>query len=282
MPGVDDGARDVEEAVAAVAGLRAEGVGTVVATPHLPASRTERPDVLLPRLEKMDRAFERLQEEVERRGLDVRLERGAEIRLNSPDADLSDPRLRLAGTHFVLVEFSAFRMPPFGDGQLEEIREAGWIPILAHPERYAGVGERLEVAAKWRERAFFQVNAGSLLGQYGPAARKAARAFLERGWVDYAASDYHARGQPGIEPLRRLLLEAEAIEEEESDRESAPASGANARAFPGGEPNASRLSVARLLTEVNPRRMMANREPLPVPGLALAAGVFDRLKGWFR
>lgn len=283
MPGVDDGARDVEEAVAAVASFGVEGVGTVVATPHFPASRTERPDAALEFLGRMDEAFELLRDRVERRGLGVRLERGAEVRLNSPEPDFSDPRLRLAGTHFVLVEFSAFQMPPYGAEQLAAIREAGWIPVLAHPERYAGIDDRLEVAAGWREHAFFQVNAGSLLGDYGPAARKAARALLERGWADYLSSDYHARGLPGIAPVRGMLLAAEGIDPEaaapgEEGRGAARGDGSAGE----GPDEAERLPVARLLLEVNPRRLLANREPLPVPALVLGGGVLEALRQWFR
>lgn len=265
IPGVDDGARDLDEAVAAVDRLRAEGVGTVVATPHFPASHTERPERLLERLARIDEAFGQLGEELERRGPDVRLERGAEVRLDSAEPDLSDPRLRLAGTHFALVEFSAFRIPPYGAEQLAAVREAGWLPILAHPERYVGVAERLGVAERWREAAFFQVNAGSLLGDYGPGARSAARAFLARGWVDYLSSDFHARGEPGLAASRELLLVAEGRE-----------------GYAGPEREAEEAPAARLLTEVNPRRMIANREPLPVPPLELGGGVGERLRGWFR
>lgn len=274
LHGVDDGARDLEEAVAAVATLHLQGVGTVVATPHFPASHTERPDRMLERLERMDEAFAALRDRVEERGLAVRLERGAEIRLNAPEPDLSDPRLRLAGTHFVLVEFSAFQMPPYGAAQLAVLREAGWIPVLAHPERYAGIARAPEVAAEWREHAFFQVNAGSLIGEYGPEPRRAARLLLERGWADYLSSDYHARGSPGLVSARELLLEAEGLD---------PAGGARpgrTEADEDGEEGQSE-PVARLLTRVNPSRLLRNREPLAVPRLEFQSGVWDRLRGLF-
>lgn len=281
IPGVDDGARDLEEGVAAVASFRVEGVRTVVATPHFPASHTERPDIMLERLEAMDEAFDLLRTGVARRGLDVRLERGAEVRLNTPEPDLSDRRLRLAGTHFALVEFSAFRLPPYGDEQLAGLRQAGWIPVLAHPERYAGVGEALDVAASWREHAFFQVNAGSLLGEYGPAARRAARALLERGWVDYVSSDYHARGLPGLSPARDLLLEAEGIASDPSDVSEGEQDG-ESEGEEDGDGGGREVPVARLVMEVNPGRLLANREPLPVPRLEMGSGVWDRLRGLFR
>lgn len=281
MPGVDDGARDLEEGVAALAGFRLEGVETVVATPHFRGSLTERPDVLIERLAWMDEAFEGLVAEAERRGVDVRLERGAEVRLDSPDVDLADSRLRLAGTHFVLVEFATFQMPAYGGEQLAGLREAGWIPVLAHPERYAGVANRLDVAERWRQEAFFQMNAGSLRGRYGPSARQAARAFLERGWIDYLSSDYHARGAPGLRETRDLLLEAEGIDPSEAEDGG---TGPDEWEVAGGDEELEEpgLPVARLLTELNPRRLLANREPISVPPLELAGGLVERLRGWLR
>lgn len=294
MPGVDDGARDLEEALAAVAAFEAEGVEVVVATPHFPASRTERPATLLDRLERMDEAFEALREGVERAGATVRLERGAEIRLNAPDPNLADARLRLAGTRFVLVEFSAFQMPPYGSAQLAEIRDQGWIPILAHPERYFGMAGALHEVEEWREHAYFQVNAGSLLGEYGPAPRKAARLLFEHGWVDYLSSDFHARGEPGLLASRALLLETGRIS---SRPGSVPADepGDPTADEPGdptadaAEPTGDRPSdedptaanVADLLTEVNPGRLLEDRKPLPVPAVEIEAGVWERVRGFF-
>lgn len=285
MPGVDDGARDVAEGVAAVAAFEAEDVGVVVATPHFPASRTERPATLLDRLERMDEAFEALREGVERAGLAVRLERGAEIRLNAPDPNLTDPRLRLAGTRFVLVEFSAFQMPPYGSAQLAEIRQQGWIPILAHPERYAGMAGALHEVERWREHAYFQVNAGSLLGEYGPAPRKAARVLFEHGWVDYLSSDFHARGEPGLLASRALLETGRipsgpgSVPAHEPDDATADAAGPAGDRPSDADPGPAK--VTDLLTEVNPRRLLEDREPLPVPPVEIEASVWERVRGFF-
>lgn len=281
LPGVDDGARDVEEALQAVAALHREGVGTVVATPHLPASHTEHAGVLLERLERLDGAYEALDGRLERDGRGVRLERGAEVRLNAPEPDLSDPRLRLAGTHFVLVEFSAFQMPPYGMEQLAQIRRQGWIPVLAHPERYVGVARALHTVEGWREHAFFQLNTGSLLGEYGPEPRRAARSLLARGWVEYVSSDYHARGEPGIAAALALLNQGTISTAAGVDEAGSGASATGPRATGPTETGAEVASLVRLLAEVNPARLLENREPLPVPPLKLGTGVWDRVRRLF-
>ncbi len=75
---------------------------------------------------------------------------------------------------------------------VKEIVERGYRPIIAHPERYVGMGEDLDVARQWREAgAYQQVNFGSLVGRYGARPQGTALRLLRRGWVDYLASDFN-------------------------------------------------------------------------------------------
>jgi protein-tyrosine phosphatase len=166
--------------------------------------------------------------------------------LDSPAPDFSDPRVRLAGTSFVLVEFPFMSVPPGIPGALFQLKNSGWRIVVAHPERYANLNDIAPVA-EWRGvGAFTQVNAGSFLGRYGPQARKLAWDMLQNGWIDYVASDYHARG-----PLR-LLETREAIEK------------------------AGGAVQARMLVEENPARLLSGDDPQPVPALE------DRTPGWKR
>lgn len=252
MPAVDDGARDPVEAAEAMRVLRDEGSALVVATPHLPASAT-RPGELARRMEDFDRAWERLLEVREAECPELRLERGVELRLDEPEPDLSDARLRLAGGDAVLVEFNRFQIPPYGDRQLGEIAAEGWLPVLAHPERYLEIGRRMEDAVpSWREAgAALLVNAGSLVGRHGPEARAAAAELLRRGWIDALASDYHARGEPAWSDAIQALEEAEAREQVE------------------------------LMTVTNPRRILEGQEPLPVPPVEpSSASLWTRVRRW--
>lgn len=237
IPGVDDGARDLEESLVAVSALVEHSVSTIVATPHFRASLQEQPQRARSRLELFDAAWDMLRTAVAKTGLTVTLERGCELKLDAPEVDVEDDRLRLAGSRYVLVEFAALQVPPFGGKQLSALHEAGVSPILAHPERYAGFSGAFERAERWREEgALFQVNGGSLLGRYGKAAATSARELLRRGWVDCLASDYHARGEPDASALTEWLESAD-----------------------GGE------GVAELLLSINPQRLLAGRDPLEVP-----------------
>jgi protein-tyrosine phosphatase len=248
LPAVDDGAADLAQALAALAAFQAQGVGTVVATPHVSGAATLDPGALEWTLARIDRAWEALSSAAAGACPGVRLARGAEVMLDVPAPDLSDPRLRLAGTAFVLVEFPFMSVPPHAARVLARLREAGWRPVLAHPERYAGAAPALADAGEWRRAgALLQVNAGSLLGRYGDAPRKTAWGLVERGWADYLCSDFHARGR------------------------CATAEAAEALARAGGALQAHRL------THENPARLLAGRDPLPVPPLRPRPPLWRRL-----
>ena len=247
LPGVDDGAADLPQALAALEAFAAQGVDTVVATPHVSGAATLDPTALERTLARLDRGWEELRSAA---GAvpGVRLERGAEVMLDVPAPDLSDPRLRLAGTRFVLVEFPFMAVPPHAADALFGLREAGWEPVLAHPERYADAAPSLADAAEWRRAgARLQVNAGSLLGRYGEGPRRIAWGLVERGWADYLCSDFHARGR------------------------CATADAAAALARAGG------AAQARRLTHENPARLLAGRAPLAVPPLRPRAPLWRRL-----
>lgn len=244
MPAVDDGAPDVATSLEALRAFAAQGAATCITTPHFDASLTKSPEAFAARMGQFDTAWRILTEARDAAATSAgrpslpSLARGVEMMLDDPDPDLSDPRVRLAGGPFVLVEFPAMQLPPNAEWALHNIRAKGWRPIIAHPERYRNHDARLTVLSRCRAAgALLQVNAGSLLGQHGDRARAVAGALLSLGWVDYLASDHHARGEPATGRAVALL----------SSR------GAGAQ--------------AQRLTVENPGRILAGEAPLPVEPL---------------
>ncbi|CAA9321988.1 MAG: hypothetical protein AVDCRST_MAG89-1687 [uncultured Gemmatimonadetes bacterium] len=250
MPAVDDGAATLDESRQALARMRDAGVTALVTTPHFHASATEHPGRLAQGMEALDRGWRELSELAAAEFPALRVERGVELMLDSPRPVLDDPRLRLAGTRFVLVEFPFQGVPPGAARVLFDLKVAGWLPIVAHPERYPQVGQDLAGPEEWRRvGAALQVNWGSLAGRYGPGPQRIAWALLNRGWADYLSSDYHARGRLGVGSAREMLL---------------------AR---GGQ------EQLRMLSEENPARMLAGEPPLEVPSLPDRPGFWRRLMG---
>jgi protein-tyrosine phosphatase len=209
LPGVDDGAQDLASALDALEALAAVGVERVVATPHFRASLFERGQRAQARLALLDEAAETLRAAVLERGIAIDIGRGCEFKLDAPVSDLSDPRLRLEGTRYALVEFGSFQLPPFAANQLRAVRDAGHVPLLAHPERYIGIEAVVDRVGEWvAEGTLLQVNVRSLTGGYGAVPRRVALELLARGWVCCVASDYHARGDTEWRDALALLAGA--------------------------------------------------------------------------
>lgn len=217
IPGVDDGAADLAASRVAVAAMARDGVTTAITTPHFDGSLTLAPPMAEQRLAQLDAGFSALTADAEVAACGVQLLRGVELMLDVPDPDVSDPRLRLNGGRFVLVEYPGLQLPlAHADYAVRALRDKGWQPVVAHPERYRNVDDSLEQLLALRYAgAYFQVNAGSLVGYHGDGPRRRAAALLARGWVEYGSSDYHGRGAPAVSAARAALAASGAEEQAE-------------------------------------------------------------------
>ena len=254
VPAVDDGARDLDEALAAVDRLAAAGVRSILATPHIDASVIIRHEVFSRVQRRVEIAWNAVVERGRERHPEVSFHLGREIMLDTSMPDLDDPRVRLSGSRYVLVEYPRLNIPPGSADVLDRITARGLVPVVAHVERYFYHGTEEEVLGEWRSAgAAFQVNGASLVGKYGPPARMLAWELLARGWVALLASDYHARGETWIPEARSALGER------------------------GGE------EQERLLWSDNPQHIVRDEAFEEVPPLARPAeGRWSRLRGIFR
>jgi protein-tyrosine phosphatase len=255
VPAVDDGATSLDDALEGIERMVAQGFGVAVTTPHLDADLTRDREGFAGFLAQVDASFETLRLAAERRFPGFVLRRGHEIRLDRPDPDLSDARVRLGGSDAVLVEWPAFQIPPETPSVLRGLSAQGVRPVLAHPERYRGHDADLALAARWREAgALLQVNFGSLAGRYGPSVRETAFRFLEVGLADCLSSDFH--GRPHLELY---------VEEARELFEMADARGS-----------------WEILTMENPRRILSGEDLLDVPPLDFGGrGLMERIRSFF-
>jgi len=252
MPGVDDGAADLNESRLGLAAFRSQRVSDVITTPHIRASLLDHPRELEPFLVGLDSAWAALKDLATGEFPEMRLERGAEVMLDVPNPNLAEPKIRLAETSFVLLEFPFMSIPSHSTPAIRNLVEAGWVPVIAHPERYRNMPGNHDLVEQWRDAgARIQANSGSLIGQYGTVARNIVWELLRRGCVDYLCSDYHSRGKCTV---------GEAAEELEKR---------------GG------ISQLHTLMTGNPERLLRNEMPEAVEPLDdEATSIWKRLLPW--
>jgi protein-tyrosine phosphatase len=206
IPGIDDGADTLAESLEAVAEMRRDGIRRIVTTPHLDVSLLSRANLYSTFMDRMDAGWESLAAAVAERFPEIRIDRGVELALDALPPELTDSRLFLAGTRFILMEFPHFRIPPNSERAIQALRDRGIHPVLGHPERYTNMDADLAILRAWKERgAIIQINSGSLVGLYGDQPRRLAEAMIRQGLADCLSSDYHARGKCTMRRAAALL-----------------------------------------------------------------------------
>ncbi len=191
LPGLDDGPPTADISLAMAESAIADGITHVVATPH--ANDEYSFDYARAR-----QLCDELQALV---GDRLTLATGCDFHLNPANlAALKEDASRfcLNQKDYLLVEFSAYAIPPAFDQTLHELQLAGLRPIVTHPERNGILRARPDRLRRWvRQRCYAQVTAGTLTGAFGPGARRDAIRWIELGLIHFAASDAHnLKGRP--------------------------------------------------------------------------------------
>ena len=188
LPGVDDGVRTMEESLEALSWYEEQGVREVWLTPHVMEDIPNTPAQLRARFEELCQAYDgHLTLHL---AAEHMLDPLFEERLETGDLLPYCHSERSEESPWLLVETSYFNPPMDLDGLLQRIREKGYQPLLAHPERYVYMTwadyTRLHEAG-----VLFQLNLPSLAGGYGPDARRKAERLLKARWYHRTGSDLH-------------------------------------------------------------------------------------------
>jgi len=193
LPGLDDGAKTIEDSLAMAEEAIADGVTHVVGTPH--ASSDYKFDY-----DKVQAACKELNRRLEGR---LTVATGCDFHLNHENlrAIRENPRPYCINQNdYLLVEFNEFSIPPSMDQTLHELQLLGLLPIITHPERNGILRTHPERLEQWvRHGSFVQVTAGSLTGVFGPGPQQDAWTWIGRGLVHFISSDAHNTGR---RPLR--------------------------------------------------------------------------------
>ena len=211
LPGVDDGAAGLPEALDMIRAYIRQGVSDVICTPHFSFRKYQDRAAVELFVEACQHALADLSRQADERGLPIKLHLGFEFALS---ADLlpslaaygAEFPLSLAGSSYILLEMTARQMEDPGnlDRLIYGLQMTGLTPILAHPERtLANSGRQsINTLAGWvrQERILIQVNASSIVDldrlvdlpiQANYRRRQLTRQLLDLGLVHFVASDAH-------------------------------------------------------------------------------------------
>ena len=189
LPGLDDGARNFEEAESMLRTAFEEGSRRIIATPHCCATRKRAG------AGEIRECVERLHVFAQECGIPISLYYGNEIYYRTGVADLLEQGeiLTLAGSHYVLVEFDpGVEFSYLRDG-MGELQRYGYYPILAHAERYDCLYEKKGKIKELRNSGiYFQINASSCLQGLMSEDRKRIKYLIKEGCVDFLGTDAHS------------------------------------------------------------------------------------------
>lgn len=188
LPGLDDGAVNLGVSLAMAKMAVADGIQTVVATPHQLGNYSRN------RGETIRAYTSRFQRELDQRRIPIRILPGADIRIepDMPQGVLAGDVVSLADhRRHVLLELPHELYMPLG-GLLRSLRSAGMVGILSHPERNQGILREPQVVEELVDAGcLMQVTAGSLTGSFGPEIQGFSEWLLEEGLVHFLATDAH-------------------------------------------------------------------------------------------
>lgn len=197
LPAWDDGARDLNESLEMARHAAADGVRTIVTTPHVGrafGSRVERPAA------EIAAAIPILQEQIDAAGIAIEVVAGAEVTLESllesfeAAKPVHWPALTVGGQNrYILLESAYGQWPLYADRVLYQVALSGLTPIIAHPERLPEVQQNVHVLDEaLHSGAVLQLTARALLGRDGPRVQACCRRLLQIAPSVILASDAHS------------------------------------------------------------------------------------------
>jgi len=199
LPGIDDGAPDLDATLAMGRAAVDGGVEAIVATPHVSLTYRNDPLALAGRVAQVQAALDEA-------GVALRVHKGAELS-HALLTELTDDALRactIGDGDYILLEPPLTGPAPVIDRMASDLQARGFKVVIAHPERIAAFQRRIEMVEKLVEQGCVtSVTAGSLAGQFGGGVKRFTEELLARGLVHNVASDAHdaTHRSPALRPV---------------------------------------------------------------------------------
>jgi len=185
LPGIDDGAQNPQESIVLIRKMMDLGIKKIIATPHIMV------DYYRNTPETINNALAILKTELIKENMDIEVQAAAEHYFDETfEKRVDEDKLMTIGDNYVLFEFSFISKPANAIQVIEKMKNKGYKPILAHPERYPYMDlDQYKVLHSWG--VDFQLNTISFAGYYGAGAKKIAEELMDHNLVEFISSDMH-------------------------------------------------------------------------------------------
>ena len=191
LPGIDDGAANLEQSLDLARFAVADGITHMVTTPHI------QPGVYENDLHSISISFDLFKSALADNNIPLNIAMAAEVRL-CPEIlfmlDNGDLPLFIAvdGKRTMLLELPHSHVPPGSDQMIRWLQGQGIGVLIAHPERNKELMRKFDMIRKLRDDGcMFQLTSGSVAGRFGETPRMVAEQIIGQGWCDLLASDAH-------------------------------------------------------------------------------------------
>ncbi len=188
LPGIDDGAADMDTSLQLIRGMHELGYKKLITTPHVMW------EMFKNTREKILAAYQSVSEKLAQSQIPVELAVAAEYYMDDHFEEIlrKDEPLLTLHDNMILVEFSFIRQPTDLKEMLFKLQIKGYQPVIAHPERYLYFGVHKHWYDDLKEQGcLYQVNLLSLCGYYGKKQEELAHYLIRKKYVDLIGSDLH-------------------------------------------------------------------------------------------
>ena len=205
LPGLDDGAKTIEESMKMLRAAAGDGIRGMAATPHGKDVREAGA------LGLVSGHVETLNWLAGEETLDIKIYVGMENHLTPdlPELVISGRALPINVGPYILVELPFDSLPDFTNDVLARLQDQGLTPLIAHPERQADIMRDPSIMGDVVGRGMLgQVTSTCILGRFGSEARDTAEILLKKGWVHVISTDCHRPTGPRAPKMADAVVEA--------------------------------------------------------------------------
>ena len=203
LPGIDDGCKEIGESLTLLKAAQEQGITDLVLTPHYMENTKYNANN-----EEKNKRFEELKEEAKKEGIEINLYLGNEVYMTENFLELlqKEEIQTINNTKYLLFEFPMGNMFYNSKEILYELVVAGYVPILAHPERYRIFQRHPDHIEEYlRMGVLLQGNYKSLFGKYGKDAKKTLIYLLKNHKITFLGSDCHHDEDFKLKKLKKKL-----------------------------------------------------------------------------